>query len=145
MIQATVRGEPDEGARDHRAGRREVPIVGPRGLLTYGDRSVCLSARNVSLVGALVHHFGSEVTDLELLDRAWPEGATRRKLRLRLRRLDRRLARVGLQIADSGYRSHALLPSDDSASAPESPRSSASEEAGHFGSMRDTGRHGTEQ
>ena len=115
MILETVSSEPDE--RNTRIGRREVPIVGPRGLVTYGDRSVCLSARNAVLAGALVHHFGTEVTDLELLDRAWPEGATRRKLRARLRRLDRRLARVGLRIADSGYRTHALLPADAAAPA----------------------------
>ena len=109
MIQATVRGEFDERAHGRRTGRREVPIVGPRGLLTYGDHSVCLSPRYASLASELVHHFGSEVTDLQLLDRVWPGGATRRKLRRRLQRLDRRVGRVGLRITDSGYRTHALV------------------------------------
>jgi hypothetical protein len=118
MILGAVSREPDERERNIRGSRREVPIVGPRGLLTYGDRSVCLSARNAALIGALVRHFGAEVTDLELLDRAWPKGATRRKLRLRLRRLDRRLVRVGLKITNSGYRSHALVPLDDCAPGP---------------------------
>jgi len=88
----------------------EMPSIGPRGELTYRGHSVCLSERNALLVSVLVYHFGAELTDLELLDRVWPEGATRRTLRLRLRRLDRRLARVGLTIVDSGNRSHALLP-----------------------------------
>ena len=92
MILGTVSKEPDERERNTRIGRRDAPIIGPRGLLTYGDRSVCLSALNVSLVDPLVHHFGTEVTDLELLDRGWSKGATRRQLRVRLRRLDRRVA-----------------------------------------------------
>jgi len=88
----------------------EGPSIGPRGQLSYRGRTVCLSERNALLVGVLVYHFGSQLTDLELLDRVWPEGATRRTLRLHLRRLDRRLTRVGLRIVDSGTRSHALLP-----------------------------------
>ena len=96
--------------REHTGSLQGMPAVGPRGRLTYRDRTVCLSERNALLVGVLIYHFGSELTDLKLLDRVWPEGATRRTLRLHLRRLDRRLARVGLTIVDSGNRSHALLP-----------------------------------
>jgi len=88
----------------------EMPSIGPRGQLTYRGHSVCLSERNALLVGVLVYHFGTAMSDLELLERVWPEGATRRTLWLHLRRLDRRLAPVGLTIVDSGYRSHALLP-----------------------------------
>ena len=94
----------------HAPGTRERPSIGPRGELTYRGRTVCLSERNALLTGVLVYHFGSYLTDPELLERVWPEGATRRTLRRHLRRLDRRLARVGLTIVDSGYRSHALLP-----------------------------------
>ncbi len=145
MILGTVSGEPDERARNTRIRRREVPILGPRGLLTYGDRSVCLSARNAALVGALVRHFGAEVTDRELLDRAWPGGATRRKLRLRLRKLDRRMARVGLQITDSGYRLHSLVPAADPAPARDSRCSSADEEDRRFGSVYEAVRDRAEQ
>ena len=55
----------------------DVPIIGPGGRLTYGGRTVCLSERNALLVGVLIYHFGSELTDLELLYRVWPDGATR--------------------------------------------------------------------
>ena len=95
---------------DHAGCLHGMPAVGPRGQLTYRDRTVCLSERNALLVSVLIYHFGSELTDLELLDRVWPDGATRHTLRRHLRRLDRRLARVGLTIVDSGYRSHALVP-----------------------------------
>ena len=88
----------------------ELPVIGPRGRLTYRNRTVCLSERNALLVGVFVYYFGSELTDLELLDRVWPEGATRWTLRLCLARLDRRLARVGLTIAELGDHSHALRP-----------------------------------
>jgi hypothetical protein len=145
MILGTFSREPAEREGNTGTGRREVPIVGPRGLLTYGDRSVCLSARNASLADTLVHHFGTEVTDLELLDRGWPKGATRRQLRVRLRRLDRRMARVGLRIADSGYRSHALVPVDDDAPGPVWFSSSADEEQRHLGSVHEPVRDGAEQ
>jgi len=97
-------------ASTHTQGTHERPSIGPRGELTYRGRTVCLSERNALLAAVLVYHFGGYLTDAELLERAWPEGATRRTLRRHLRRLDRRLARVGLTIVDSGYRSHALLP-----------------------------------
>ena len=98
----------------HEQGRSryDAPIIGPRGQLKYGDRTVHLSERSALLAGVFIYHFGSELTDLELLERVWPEGATRRTLRAHLRRLDRRLARVGLTVVDSGYRSHSLLPVD---------------------------------
>jgi DNA-binding response OmpR family regulator len=113
MIQPTVDRRTAAALAMLRGGAQsqpEEPTVGPRGQLNYRGRTVCLSERNALLVGVLVYHFGSELTDLELLDRVWPEGATRRTLRLHLRRLDRRLTRVGLRIVESGDRSHALLP-----------------------------------
>ena len=140
MIQGTVVGEPDEGARGSPHGstrgadRRSAwppHLWRPVGLPLGTKRG----ARGRA--GSTLRIRGNR--SLELLDRAWPERAKRRKLRLRLRRLDRRLARVGLQIAYSGYRSHVVLPINDSASAPKSPCSSADEEARHFGSMRETG------
>lgn len=93
---------------EHACEPPDVPMIGPRGQLTYGGRTSHLSERNALLAGVLVYYFESEVTDVELLDRVWPEGATRRTLRHRLRRLDRRLARVGLRIVEAGDRSHAL-------------------------------------
>src|SRR6202142_3513874 len=78
----------------------DVPTMGPHGLLTYRGRSVCLSERNALLAGVFIYRFNSELTDLELVDRMWPEGATYWTVRLCLRRLDRRLVRVGLTIVD---------------------------------------------
>jgi hypothetical protein len=58
----------------------------------------------------LVYHFDEEVADLALLDRVWPEGATRRTLLHRLHRLQRRFERIGLNIVEVSDRSHALRP-----------------------------------
>ena len=90
----------------------EVPVIGPRGQLSFRNRTVCLSERNALLASVLVYHFGAELSDVELLERVWPDGATHRTLRWSLRRLDRRLGRVGLAIFHSGYRSHALRPAE---------------------------------
>jgi len=85
-----------------------VPSIGPRGQLTYRHRTICLSERNAMLASVFVYHFEEELTDLELLDRIWPEGATRFTVRLCLRQLDRRLARVGLTIVEVAERAHTL-------------------------------------
>ena len=52
----------------------EMPTLGPAGLLSYRGRSVFLSERNAQLAGIFIYHFNSELTDLELLERAWPDG-----------------------------------------------------------------------
>jgi DNA-binding response OmpR family regulator len=88
----------------------EMPIIGPRGRLTFGGHSVYLSERNALLLSVLLYHFGRELTDVELLERVWPEGATRHTLRWHLRRLDRRVGRVGLEIVDVGDHTHVLRP-----------------------------------
>jgi len=87
---------------------RAVPSLGPRGQLTYRHRTICLSERNAMLASVFVYHFEEELTDLELLDRIWPDGATRFTVRMCLRQLDRRLARVGLTIVDVAEHVHAL-------------------------------------
>jgi hypothetical protein len=91
----------------------EMPAIGPHGLLTYRGHSVCLSERNSLLAGVFIYHFNSELTDLELLDRVWPEGATHWTVRLCLRRLDRRVARVGLTIVPIGEHAHSMRSADD--------------------------------
>ena len=87
-----------------------MPAIGPHGLLTYRGRSVCLSERNALLAGVFIYRFNSELTDLELLDRMWPEGATHWTLRLCLHRLDRR---VGLRIVEVGEHADAMRSVDD--------------------------------
>jgi hypothetical protein len=91
----------------------EMPAIGPHGLLTYRGRSVCLSERNSLLAGVFIYHFNSELTDLELLHRVWPEGATHWTVRLCLRRLDRRLHRVGLTIVEVCEHVHSMRAADD--------------------------------
>lgn len=97
---------------EHAQHLDEIPVIGPRGRLSFRHRTVCLSERNALLASVFVYHFGAELSDVELLERVWPEGATRHTLRWSLRRLDRRLGRVGLAIFDSGYRSYALRPAE---------------------------------
>lgn len=85
-----------------------VPSIGPRGELTFRHRTVCLSERNAMLASVFVYHFEEDVTDLVLLDRVWPEGATRLTVHMCLRQLDRRLGRVGLTIVEVAEHAHAL-------------------------------------
>lgn len=99
-------------AAPHLHEPRDVPAIGPRGRLTYRGHTVFLSERNALLAGVLVYHFESDVTDTELLDRVWPEGATRRTLRRRLSQLTRRLARIGLAVAEESDGSHVLRPAE---------------------------------
>jgi hypothetical protein len=91
----------------------DMPTIGPHGLLVYRGRSVCLSERNAQLAGVFIYHFNSELTDLVLLDRVWPEGVTRWTLRLCVRRLARRVQRVGLTIVEVGEHAHAMHSADD--------------------------------
>ena len=90
--------------------RPDLPIIGPRGQFTFRDHTVFLSERNAMLASVLVYHFDDAVSDVELLDRVWPEGATRRTLRHRLSRLDHRLSRIGLRIVEVSDRAHVLRP-----------------------------------
>ena len=93
---------------------RAVPSIGPQGRLTYRHRTVCLSERNAMLASVFVYHFEEELTDLELLDRIWPDGATRFTVRMCLRQLDRRLARVGLTIVQVAEHAHELRAAEAS-------------------------------
>jgi hypothetical protein len=88
----------------------DSPAIGPRGQLTFRDHSVFLSERDAMLATVFVYHFDSEVADIELLDRVWPDGATRWMLLHHLHKLHRRLARLGLSIVEVSERSHALRP-----------------------------------
>ena len=93
---------------EHARPLHAVPSIGPRGQLTYRHRTVCLSERNAMLASVFVYHFEEELSDLQLLDRIWPDGATRFTLRMCLRQLDRRLSRIGLTIVEVADHAHAL-------------------------------------
>jgi hypothetical protein len=100
-------------AAERRPGHEpDAPTIGPHGQLTFRDHTVYLSERNAMLAGILVYHFDSEVADAALLDRVWPEGTTRWTLLHHLHKLQRRLARLGLNIVDVSDRSHALRPAE---------------------------------
>jgi hypothetical protein len=103
---------PWKGADAEHQERHEPdsPVMGPRGRFTFRDHTVFLSERNAMLASVLVYHFDSEVSDVELLDRVWPEGTTRWSLLHHLHTLQRRLARLGLRIDEVSERSHALRP-----------------------------------
>ena len=90
----------------------DLPIIGPRGQFTFRDHTVFLSERNAMLASVLVYHFDDAVSDVELLDRVWPEGTTRWTLLHHLHKLQRRLARLGLSIVTVSERSHALRPAE---------------------------------
>ena len=96
----------------HPHARPDSPVIGPRGQVTFRDHTVFLSERNAMLASVLVYHFESEVADIEILDRVWPEGTTRWTLLHHLHKLQRRLARLGLSIVEVSERSHALRPAD---------------------------------
>jgi DNA-binding response OmpR family regulator len=103
---------PRLGTRGERHPYRQLdsPVIGPRGQLTFRDHTVFLSERNAMLASVLVYHFDSAVSDVELLDRVWPDGTTRWTLLHHLHQLQRRMARLGLSIVEVSERSHALRP-----------------------------------
>ncbi len=90
---------------EHVPGAAEVPTIGPRGEIHYGERTAFLNERDALLASVLVFHFESELTDAELLGRVWPEGATWRTLRHSLHRLNRR--RGAARARDRGRRRRA--------------------------------------
>ena len=87
-----------------------VPMLGPRGRVSYAGHSAFLGERDAVLAAVLIYNFERPVRDIELLDRAFPEGATRPTLRVHLARLRRRVAHVGLTIAKVGPDAHVLRP-----------------------------------
>ena len=99
-------------AESHPRPEPDFPVIGPRGQFTFRGHTVFLSERNAMLASVLVYHFDSEVSDIELLDRVWPDGTTRWMLLHHLHKLQRRLARLGLAIVDVSERSHALRAAD---------------------------------
>ena len=102
----------DTTAGHHACQQRDFPVIGPRGQLTFRDHTVFLSERDAMLATVLVYHFGSEVADIELLDRVWPDGTTRWTLLHHLHRLQRRMNRLGLSIVEISERSHVLRAVD---------------------------------
>lgn len=74
------------------------PQVDELGQCTHRGRSVFVSQIDQRLAQALVEHFGSVVTEQQLIARVWPEGATNQALRVHVSRLRQRVEPIGLSI-----------------------------------------------
>ena len=79
----------------HHSPRPQVDEVGQ---CTHRGRSVFLSPIDQRLAQMLVEHFGSVVTERELIAHVWPEGATNQALRVHVSRLRQRVEPIGLNI-----------------------------------------------
>ena len=53
--------------------RSPMPTLGPRGCLSYADRSAFLSERDAMIAATLIYNFEKPVNDLELLDPPFPK------------------------------------------------------------------------
>jgi len=74
------------------------PVVDSLGQLKFRGRSLFLSPLDQRLAQVLVEHFGTIVSEAELIEAAWPEGSTNQTLRVHISRLRQRVSRFGLTI-----------------------------------------------
>jgi DNA-binding response OmpR family regulator len=82
------------------------PTVDDLGQVTHRGRSVFLSPTDQRVMQALVEKFGAIVTEPELINRVWPDGATNQVLRAHVSRLRHRLLPIDLTIKcvrNAGY------------------------------------------
>jgi DNA-binding winged helix-turn-helix (wHTH) protein len=90
------------------------PRVDDLGQVSHRGRSVFLSPTDQRLAHVLIDRFGEVVPEQELIDFAWPEGATNQALRVHVSRLRQRIVPIGLRIRcvrSSGY----VMTDDESA------------------------------
>jgi len=74
------------------------PTVDHLGQVTHRGRSVFLPPTDQRVMQALVENFGAIVTEPELIEKVWPDGATNQVLRAHVSRLRHRLAPIDLTI-----------------------------------------------
>jgi len=75
------------------------PELDGHGRLLRGSRWVPLSPTEEQLCTLLIGHFGTVVSDRDLINRGWPEGTgTSTGLRLQMTRLRRRIADLQLEV-----------------------------------------------
>jgi hypothetical protein len=82
------------------------PTVDEFGQLTHRGNSLFLSRIDQLLAQALIASFGTIVTDDELIETVWPDGATNQALRVHVSRLRQQLRPLGLVIKcarNAGY------------------------------------------
>jgi len=80
------------------ASHPRPPTVDDLGQLSYRGRSLFLSPIDQRLASVLVDSFRAIVTEEELINTVWPEGASNQTLRVHVSRLRQRLGRLGLTI-----------------------------------------------
>jgi len=81
-----------------------VPTLDPHGRCTHHGAVVFLSPVEQHLMEPLIAHFGTAVSETELIGSAWLDGGRDETLRVHLSRLRRRLGPIGLEIANiRGY------------------------------------------
>lgn len=80
------------------AHHTRVPTVDDLGQVTHRGRSVFLPPTDLRVMRVLVDRFGAVVTESELIESVWPEGATNEVLRAHVSRLRHRLRPVDLAI-----------------------------------------------
>lgn len=82
-----------------RCHHRVVPVLDEEGFVRFGSHWVHLPPVEARLVGALLERLGAVVGSPRLIRAGWPEGgASRAMLDVRIHRLRRRLAPLGLVI-----------------------------------------------
>jgi DNA-binding winged helix-turn-helix (wHTH) protein len=97
-----------------RCHRLAVPELDEEGFLRFGSGQVYLPPVEARLTGALLERFGRVVGAASLMRAGWPgETANRGKLDVRIHRLRRRLAPLGLVVRTVRQRGW-MLASDDS-------------------------------
>jgi hypothetical protein len=80
------------------ASHPRPPAVDNLGQLTYRGRSLFLSPIDQRLAHLLVENYGSIVTEADLIQTVWPDGASNQTLRVHVSRLRQRLSPIGLTI-----------------------------------------------
>lgn len=80
------------------ASHPRPPAVDNLGQLMYRGRSLFLSPIDQRLAHLLVENFGMIVTEADLIQTVWPDGASNQTLRVHVSRLRQRLAPLGLTI-----------------------------------------------
>ena len=96
--------------------RPEPPTLDEWGVLQFGGRSVVVPPIEARLARVLIERFGRVVGHERLVAAAWPDGiGTRNTLDVRILRLRRRLAGLGLSIKTVRARGYLLERADGTA------------------------------
>ncbi len=94
--------------------RQVVPELDEEGFLRFGTRQVYLPPVEARLAEALLGRFGRVVGGASLMRAGWPgEAPSRGKLDVRIHRLRRRLAPLGLVVTTVRQRGWMLAPADE--------------------------------